>query len=72
MARRKHLELQEPLICEVLAVFQGLIASLLETQDILGQAEGGQPLHDVLARLWRLQHDAQVSPLPHQEELQKR
>lgn len=51
MARREDFKLQEALVREVLAVIQGVIASLLETRGVLGQAEGEQPLYDLLAGL---------------------
>lgn len=66
MARRQDVELQEPLLRELPAVVQGSVPRPQERRGVLGQAEGEQPLHNLLDTLRRLRHDAAISPLEHQ------
>lgn len=54
MARRQDVELQEPLLRELPAVVQGSVARPQERRGVLGQAEGEQPLHNLLDALRRL------------------
>lgn len=67
MARRQDVELQEPLLRELAAVAQGSVPRPQEGRGVLGQVEGEQPVLDRRRALWRLRHDAAISPLKHQE-----
>lgn len=69
MARRKDVQLHQPLLREPAAVGQRLVAAALEAGGVLGEAEGEQPLADLPASARRLRHDAPSSPPPHQERL---
>lgn len=71
MARGQDVELQETFLGELPAVVQRFVPRPQERRGVLGQAEGEQPLLNLLDGLTRLQHDASVSPLEHQEEHQK-
>lgn len=66
VAGRENFQLHQALLCQVPAVPQTFVATLLEARGVLGEAEGEQPLGDLLAGPQMLRHDAPSSPPPHQ------